>query len=61
MEMLKILVNKGFLIYDETSRSPLLLFVAKSGGWIILVYNIRRNGKAENVPVTDLCLPFFYF
>ena len=32
MEMLKILVNKGFLIYDEISRGPLLLFVAKSGG-----------------------------
>lgn len=37
MEMLKILVNKVFLIYDETSRSPLLLYVAESGGSKILV------------------------
>lgn len=37
MEMLKILVNKGLLIYDETSRSPLLLFVVESDGSKILV------------------------
>ena len=37
MEMLKILVNKVFLIYDETSRSPLLLYVVESGGSKILV------------------------
>ena len=62
MEMLKILVNKVFLIYDETSRSPLLLYVAESGGYKNPGINniIRRNGKAE-IFLTDLCLPFFYF
>ena len=31
------LANKGFLIYAETSRSPLLLYVVESGGSKILV------------------------
>ena len=45
MEMLKILVNKGFLIYDETSRSPFFLFLT----FPYLTDGERRSGFCEEV------------